>query len=283
MFDMAIIGAGPAGLSAAVNAAARNKSAVVIGRKPETSALWKAERVANHLGANGQTGTALMHGYLAHAQALGVAIRDARVLQAMPMGTHFALNLGREIVEAKTVILATGVQKGKKLPGEEEFLGRGVSYCATCDGMLYRGKAVAIVGETDEADEDANFLAEICPSVTYLPLHGTPGHLRDNIKAITGKPTAVLGGGIVTGLQLDNGETIPCGGVFFIKAAAPLDSLVYGLQTENGAVTVSRMMETSIPGVYACGDCTGWPYQLSKAVGEGLVAAQAAARYIGQL
>jgi len=280
MYNIAIIGAGPAGLSAAVNAAARNKSAVVIGRAPETSALWKAERVANHLGANGQTGAVLMDSYLTHAKALGVEIREGRVLQAMPMGTHFALNLGNELLEAQAVILATGVQKGKKLPGEEEYLGRGVSYCATCDGMLYRGKAVVIAGETVEADEDANFLAEICPDVTYLPLYGAPGHLRDNIKVAAGKPSAVLGESIVTGLQLDNNTVIPCGGVFFIKAAAPLDSIVYGLQTENGAVTVNRLMETNVAGVYACGDCTGWPYQLSKAIGEGLVAAQAAARFI---
>ena len=281
MYDMAIIGAGPAGLSAAVNAHARNKTAVVIGRAMETSALWKAERVANHLGANGQTGAELMQGFLAHAKVLGVEVRDGRVLQVMPMGSHFTLNLGHEIVEAKTVILATGVQKGQKIPGEEEFLGRGVSYCATCDGMLYRGKDVAVVGETAEAEEDANFLAEICPHVTYLPLYGTPGPLRENVTAIAEKPAAVLGGGVVTGLQTDGG-VIPCGGVFFIKAAAPLDSIVYGLQTEKGAVTVNRMVETNIAGVYACGDCTGWPYQLSKAIGEGLVAAQAAARFAAQ-
>ena len=280
MLDIVVIGAGPAGLSAAINAAARNKSVAIYGRGQETSALWKAERVANHLGANGQTGAALMEAYQQHARDLGIDIRAGRVLQIMPMGKTFSLNVEGEIVEAKAVILATGMSKGKKIAGEEEFLGRGVSYCATCDGMLYRGKDVVVIGEIEEAEEDVNFLAGICPKVSYLPLYGAPKHVAEKVAILAGKPEEVLGDAAVTGLRVD-GAVIPCGGVFMIKAAPPLDSLVFGLRTENNAVAVSRTMETNVPGVFACGDCTGWPLQLSKAVGEGLVAAQAAARFIG--
>jgi len=284
MYDIAIVGTGPAGLSAAINAVARNKSVVVFGRGRETSALWKAERVANHLGANGQTGAEILAAYHQHAQELNIEIRTGRVLQIMPMGSSFTLNAEGELVEAKAVILASGMQTGKKLPGEEAFLGRGVSYCATCDGMLYRGKDVFIIGEIEEADEDANFLAEICPSVTYLPLYtktpdARPPHLHEKITILAGKPEEILGEATVTGLRV-KGKVHPCGGVFMIKTAAPLDSLVFGLQTENNAVAVNRLMETNIPGLYACGDCTGWPLQLSKAIGEGLIAAQAAARFI---
>ena len=279
MVDIAIVGAGPAGLSAAVNAAARNKSVLVIGRAKETSALWKAERVANHLGANGQSGAEIMEAYTAHAQALGIEIRTGRVLQIMPIGKMFALNTGKDIIEAKAVILATGVQKGKTLAGEEEYLGKGVSYCATCDGMLYRGKDVVVIGEIAEADEEASFLAEVCASVRYFPLYGAPGRLHEAIQVMEGKPEAVLGEGTVTGVRV-NGEVIPCGGVFMSKAAAPPDSLVFGLQTEGGAVVINRLGETNVSGVFACGDCTGWPHQLSKAVGEGLAAAQQAARFL---
>ena len=277
MVDIAIIGAGPAGLSAAVNAYARNKSVLVIGRGKETSALWKAERVANHLGMHEFSGAALMEEYLEHALALGIEVQEGRVLQILDVGKHFMLNIGAEVVEAKAVILATGVQKGSRLPGEESLLGKGVSYCATCDGMFFRGKEVVVVGELAEAEEDVNFLAGLCARVRYLPLYSGVGHVDEKAEIISGKPEAVLGDERVTGIRV-NGEEIACDGVFLMKAAAPLDSLISGLQTESNIVVVDKGMRTNVPGVYACGDCTGWPLQLSKAIGEGLIAAQMAVR-----
>ena len=279
MVDIAIIGAGPAGLSAAVNAAARNKSVALFGRGRETSALWKAERVANHLGENGMSGAAMLDAYCAHAAALGITAQKGRVLQIMPMGDFFMLNAEGEMAEARTVILAMGVQKGKKLKGEDELLGKGVSYCATCDGMLYRGRDVVVIGEIAEAEEDANFLAGICESVFYVPLYGAPSHLDEKIRVLDGKPTEICGAEFAEGVRI-GGQIIECGGVFMIKEAAPLESLLFGLAAEKNAVAVNRLMETNIAGVFACGDCTGWPYQVSKAIGEGLIAAQQAARYI---
>ncbi len=290
IIDVAIIGGGPAGLSAAINVHARNKTATVFGRGPETSYLYTAHEINNHLGALGKSGKALLDEYYSQASQLGINLHEGRVLQVIQMGDNFMLNVENNFVTAKTVIIATGLSKGSTVNGEEEFLGRGVSYCATCDGMLYRGKNVAVVGQIQEAVEDANFLNEVCSSVVFVKdknlyrskkdavnLNG----LNDGVKVVESAAIQVLGGDFVTGLRLEE-EDIEVSGVFFIKESLPLTSFFPGIELEDNCVKVSRLMETNIPGVYACGDCTGWPYQLSKAVGEGLVAAQTAVRYINQ-
>ncbi|MDR2903464.1 MAG: NAD(P)/FAD-dependent oxidoreductase [Clostridiales bacterium] len=281
MIDIAIIGGGPAGLSAAINAAARNKKAVVLSRKKETAALYKAEKINNHLGLPGQTGAELMDLFLKHAREAGVEIRQGRTFQLMPMGSHFMINFDNDFMEAKAVILATGIEKGSKIKGEEEYLGKGVSYCATCDGMLYRGKDVVVIAETEEGEEDANFLSEICNKVYYVNTRGTQPALNKNIEILSASVSEVIGGDYVT--AVDAGGQIPVDGAFFIKAAPPLDSLIYGLETRDHGIVVDRAMATNIPGVFACGDVTGKPYQLSKAIGEGQIAGQSTVRYLAAL
>ena len=164
-----------------------------------------------------------------------------------------------------------------------EYLGKGVSYCATCDGMLYRGKKVVVVAENEEGEAEANFLADICAEVLYVPLYQPVLSLKDNVKVVNGKPKAVLGeNDRVTGLELAD-ETLGCDGIFFAKNSMPPESLLFGLETEGKNIVVNRKMETNLPRVYAAGDCTGAPYQIAKAVGEGLVAALSAAAAIDQL
>ncbi|MCL2565478.1 MAG: FAD-dependent oxidoreductase [Defluviitaleaceae bacterium] len=265
MLDIAIIGAGPAGLSAGINAIARGREAAVFGRGVESSFLYKAEKVDNHLGLPGLSGSEMLDKFYNHAKSLGVDIRNGRVLQILPMGDYFSINFDNMIENSRTIILATGIVKGDKIEGEEEFLGKGVSYCATCDGMLYRGKEVAVVGNSEEAMEDAEFLSKIAAKV----------HL------VKSKPIRVTGEQFVTAIETKEG-IIPCQGVFFIKETMPFDSLIAGIELDGGLVKVDRLQQTNIPGVFAAGDCTGWPYQLSKAVGEGLVAAQQADRYISK-
>lgn len=282
MVDIAIIGAGPAGLSAAVNGVARNKTVAVFGGKKDTSAIYKSKWINNHLGMPEISGEEMMDRFHKHAEAVGIKLNEGRVFQIMQTGGHFVINFENEFYEAKTVILAVGISKGAKLKGEDEYLGLGVSYCATCDGMLYRGKDVVIVGETEEADGDASFLAEICGKVYYLPKHGTPHNLSDKIEIISGSITEITGGEYVTGAVVDD-KLIECDGVFLIKKTVPLSSLISGLEMDDGVIKVNRNMETNLPGVYACGDCTGAPYQISNAVGNGLIAAQQAARYIDKI
>lgn len=279
MLDIAVIGGGPAGLSAAINATMRNKSVTVFGRKKETSWLYTAKNVNNHLGMPNMSGQQMVEQFYSHAKSLNVEFKEGRVLQILPMGQYLGLNFENDFIEARTVILATGITKGNHIKNEDEYTGKGVSYCATCDGMLYRGKDVVVVGEIEEGEEDANFLSEICKSVTYISNYKNINHLNPSIKLIYGKPQEVIGTAFVEGIKI-NEETIKCNAIFFIKQSTPLNTLVNGLNIEKNSIVVNRLMETNIEKIYAVGDCTGWPFQISKAIGEGLVAAQAATKYL---
>jgi thioredoxin reductase (NADPH) len=164
--------------------------------------------------------------------------------------------------------------------GEEEYLGRGVSYCATCDGMLYRGRKVTVVGRADNAPEEANFLASIGCQVTYVA-DTRPEELADGIAFVAGKRLEVLGEQTVRALRVDGAEH-PCDGVFILRRAVAPNHLLPGLEVTDGVITTDRAMATNIPGVFSAGDCTGQPWQVAKAVGEGLVAGEHAAEYLEQ-
>ena len=280
VLDIAIIGSGPAALSAAVNARQRNKSVCVFGRSLDSSLLFAAEKVDNYLGMPDIAGEEMLNRFYEHAVKNGVEFRECRIKQILSMGDRYMINADNDFIETKTLILAIGLSKSKGITGEMDYLGQGVSYCATCDGMLYRGKRVIVVGENEEGEAEANFLADICAEVTYIPLYQPVLNLKENVKLLEGKPKAVLGeDGRVCGLEMENGS-LPCDGIFFAKNSMPPESLLYGLQTDGRNIIVNRSMETNLPGVYAAGDCTGAPYQIAKAVGEGLVAALSAAAYI---
>lgn len=280
MFDIAIIGSGPAALSAAVNARQRNKSVCVFGRSLDSSLLFAAEKVDNYLGMPDLSGEEMLNQFYAHAMQRGVEFKESRISQILSMGDQFMINADNEFFQAKTLILAIGLNKSRGIPGETEYLGKGVSYCATCDAMLYRGKKVVVVGENEEGEAEANFLADVCEKVTYVPLYQPVLNLKESVAVLEGRPKAVIGeNDRVTGIEVD-GERIDCDGIFFAKNSTPPESLLFGLQTDGKNIIVDRSMATNLPGVYAAGDCTGAPYQIAKAVGEGLVAALSAAAYI---
>ena len=281
MYDIAVIGGGPAGLSAAVNARARNKSVLVVTNDYRESPLYKAEWVDNYLGMPGRTGPELLEAYHSHAEAMGTVFRAGRALNIMPMeGTNY-IGIGSDMEEARAVILATGVSRGRKYPGEAEFLGRGVSYCATCDGMLYRNRPVAVVGLAPDAPAEANFLHGLGCRVTYVSPRA-PAGLDPAIPYVKAARMEITGSSAVSALQAD-GREIPCDGVFLLRHAVAPTDLLPGLTLEGGYVAVDRDMRTSLPGIFACGDCTGEPLQLSKAAGEGLIAGQKAAEYVDAL
>lgn len=280
MFDVAIIGSGPAALSAAVNCRQRNKTVCVFGRSLDSSLLFAAEKVDNYLGLPDQSGEELLNQFYAHAVRQGVEFKESRISQILSMGDQFMINAENEFFQAKALILAIGLNKSRGIAGEAEYLGKGVSYCATCDGMLYRNKKVVVVGENEEGEAEANFLSDVCESVLYLPLYQPVLNLKETVTVLKGKPTAVLGEtGRVSALEVD-GEKIPCDGIFFAKNSTPPESLLFGLATDGKNIIVDRSMATNLPGVYAAGDCTGAPFQIAKAVGEGLVAALSVAAYI---
>lgn len=268
-------------MSAAINARARNKAALVVTNDYHDSPLYRAERVDNYLGMPGQSGAELLDAYQKHAEDLGVDFKNGRVLNIMPMGNTCYLSIGSEMEEAKAVILCTGVSRGKKFPGEADYLGRGVSYCATCDGMLYRKQSVVVVGLAPDAPEEANFLQGLGCQVTYVSGKAPEG-LLPSIPYVRGTRLEIVGEKAVTALKVDGAE-LPCACVFLLRHAIPPTDLLPDLALEKGYVAVDREMRTNLPGVFAAGDCTGLPLQLSKAVGEGLVAGQKAADYVDQL
>ena len=266
-YDVMVIGGGPAGLSAALNVRARGRSVLVVSNPLEENPLWRAEKVDNYLGLPDTGGAELLRTMRRHAEAAGAEFREGKVLNTVSMGGIWYASIGTDMENARAVVLASGIARGKKFPGEEEFLGRGVSYCATCDGMLYRGKPVAVLGYSDTARREAEFLEGIGCSVTYF----------DRPKTCT-----ISGGNRVEQVTCD-GRTAEVAGVFLLRPTMAPTDLFPGLAVENGYVTVDRKMATNLPGVFAAGDCTGGPLQVSKATGEGLIAGQSAAAYAAEL
>lgn len=198
IWDCIVIGGGPAGLSAALNLRRRGRTVLVLsGGAP---LLEKAELVDNYLGMPGVTGKEMMERFRAHAAAQGAVLKAQRAGNVMPMGDTFLVGAGSDMYTSRAVILACGVSKAGYVPGEAEYLGRGVSYCATCDGMLYRQKRVTVWGLSPEAPEEAEFLHSIGCRVTYIAAK-RPQALAQGIAFVSGAVTAVYGGAAVTAVD----------------------------------------------------------------------------------
>ena len=278
-YDIIVLGSGPAGLAAAVAARGRNKSVLVIGNRWQDSPLAKAERVDNYLGLPGLTGSGMLEAFHEHAVNMGAEFVVGKAISLMAWN-GFMVTVGSQVYEGKALILAPGVVRQAKYPGEEEYLGRGVSYCATCDGMLYRGRQVMVVGRSADAPQEANYLKSLGCQVTYVS-PAEPKGLDSGIPYVKAGKLAVKGEGAVTALEAD-GVDLPCNGVFILRQAVAPTDLLPQLETEGGVVKVDRRMATNLEGVFAAGDCTGGPLQVAKAVGEGHVAALSACEYLDQ-
>ena len=277
--DIAIIGTGPAGVSAALTATNRNKSVLLLGSRQMSEKVAKAHEIRNYPGLPAVKGADLAEAFRKHLDSMGIGITEERVGAVYAMGDYFALQIGEEMTEAEAVILATGVVQANPLPGEKELLGRGVSYCATCDAPLYRGKTAAVIGYSPREEAEAAFLSEVCSQVTYFPVYREETALPENVRVIREKVTGIAQEDGKRIVRTENG-TWPTDGVFVLREAVAPDTLVPGLETEGAHVRVNRKMETNLPGVFACGDLTGTPYQYVKAAGEGNIAAISAAAYI---
>lgn len=276
-YDVIVLGGGPAGLAAAVAARGRGKTALVVGNRWEASPLAKAEKIDNYLGLPGRTGSELLAEFHRHAEAMGVEFLTGRAISLMAWN-GFTLTVGAEMVQGGALIMAPGVVRQTKFVGEQEFLGRGVSYCATCDGMLYRGKDVVVAGRTPDAPEEAKYLQSIGCRVTYTAPK-RPDALDEGIPFIAANRVEIKGGQMVNAVSLD-GTDVPCAGVFVLRASLAPTDLLPTLETEGGYIKVDRAMRTSVEGVFACGDCTGAPLQVAKAVGEGHIAGLSACEYL---
>lgn len=268
MPDVIVIGAGPAGLSAALTLRSRGKSVLLLESPGAASALAKAEKVDNYPGLPEIGGKALLEAMREQALSLGAEFLREKALAVLPMGDRFYVSAGQETLEARSLILAAGAARGKTLPGEEALLGMGVSYCATCDGMLYRGKNVAVLGFSADAEEEAEFLRSIGCNLRFF-------------SAEESKKARILGENRVEGVEI-GGEIIPFDGVFVLRDTVAPQALLPGLELQGVHIAVQTDMRTSVSGVFAAGDCVGTPYQIAKAVGEGNIAALSAAKYLDQ-
>ena len=287
-YDVAIIGTGPAGVSAAITAKVRNKSVLLIGSADISDKVAKAHSIRNYPGLPDIAGSELAAKLQEHLRQMEIEITDRKVTMVYAMGDYYSLQIDQEFIEATSVILAIGVSFGKPLPGEDENLGRGVSYCATCDGALYRGKEAVIVGYAPKEEADARFLSELADKVTYIPVYkkdempADPAQLFPgigNIEVVVAKPAAIEKKDGKMVLTTDQGEIIS-DGIFLLRESVSPGKLVPGLELDGNHVKVDRSMAANLPGLFAAGDITGTPYQYIKAAGEGNVAALSAVSYI---
>lgn len=313
-YDIVIIGGGPAGISAAITARARNKDVLIVSNPARENPLASSKHVDNYPGMPEASGLHLLETMAAHAQKAGVHFMQARAISIVPTQstddagktqTLFSVTTSSDYVEGRVVIIACGASSGgKAIEGEKEYLGRGVSYCATCDGMLYRAATVLVAGLSPEAVDEANFLAEIGATVHFVSKKDSPG-LDKRIIPHTGKLLAIEGDALgVTHVKLSErpprspqvSESEPertqslldqpkeielkVNGVFLLRPGIAPTSLLSSLELEEGFIKVDRGMHTSQEGVFAAGDCAGKPLQVAKAVGEGQVAVLSAVEYL---
>ena len=280
IYDIAIIGGGPAGLSAALTARIRGKKVALFEHLDFSRKLQRAHDVDNYLGMPHRTGTDIMREMADHALSHEPDVIREKVISVFPGKKNFTIACKEEMYTARTVILATGVTSGALFQGEKDLLGKGVSYCALCDGAFFKGKKVAVISYGKEGETDAAYLAGLCQEVYYLPQYRADMNLRaDNIIVENVTPRRIEGENKTEKLITSQGEMI-VDGVFIIRESDPPENLVRGLALDGVHIAVDRQMRTNINGLYACGDNTGKPYQVSKAVGEGLIAALSAVEYL---
>ena len=279
-YDVAIVGSGPAAVSAALTLKLHDKSIVWFGSARLSPKVEKSELIANYPGVPMVSGAELNRKLREQIAEAGLEITERQVTGIMPFGSSFMLTVGSDVFDAKTVLLAIGATSPKGFPGEAEYLGRGVSYCATCDGFLYRGKTIAVYLGSKDFEHEAVYLAELAEKVNLFTSYADCGVSAENVVVNLGKLRAIRGEAKVTAVELADGSALDVDGVFVIRPAVAPARLLPGLEMDGAHIVVNRKMQTSVPGCYAAGDCTGRPYQLTKATGEGNVAAHSIVEHL---
>lgn len=293
MTDLIILGAGTAGLSAAIYAVRAGLSLRLLETSLPGGQILNSPDVDNYPGIPSISGFDFVQNLTAHAAGLGVEPEFTAVSQADLAGNVKRIRTGREVLESRAVILATGAShRSLGCPGEAELRGKGVSYCATCDGAFFRGKDVAVVGGGNTALEDALFLANLCRRV-YL-IHRREEfrarqaavnavRSRENIQLVLGEQVERISGDrLVSAVTLKSGRELPVSGVFIAVGLAPNTALFEGqLDLDNGYIRAGEDCHTSLPGVFAAGDVRTKPLrQLITAAADGAVAAVEAGKYL---
>lgn len=279
MYDIAIIGSGPAGVSAALNAKILQKRFIWFSSGAVSEKVARAELIKNYPGLPDIKGGELAWTLKNHAESMGIEVTERVVTGIYETGDKFSLTVGNDIFESKTVILCIGVQSVKPVRGEEQFLGRGVSYCATCDGFLYKGKTIAVMCTDKRFEHEVEYLCKLAHKAYVIPLYKYCHINMPNTEIIVDNPLEFAGDLKLKEVRFKN-KNIEVDGAFVLRGAVSPATLVHGLQTEGGHIVVKRDCSTNINGIFAAGDCTGRPYQYAKAAGEGNIAVHSAVEFL---
>jgi len=295
--ELVIIGGGVAGLTSAIYACRKGIDNVVLEAELPMGQTAIAPMVENYPGfPEGITGMELMQRIEKQARRFGADIRTfERVTELNIKEGSFTITTNKQSYEAIAIIIAVGT-KPVKIPeeldiNEEKFLGRGLSYCATCDGPLFKDREVVVIGSENEAFNEALYLAEICSRVTIVTQYDINAdrilveRFKKKGEIIEGKVKKIRGNEVVEGVVLENGREISASGIFIaLGRKAPSIEIFEraGIKTVKRFIEVNRKQETNIPGIFAAGDITGMPFQIAKAVGEACIATINAYNYIKQ-
>ena len=294
IYDTIIIGAGPAGLTAGIYAAAAELKTIILESIEHVSVMRLAPEVVNYPGFKSATGAEIVDKMKEHVESMGVKIVQETVTDIINKGTVKEVRTETNIYETKTIIIATGSQHRKaQIEGEDRLFGHGVSYCATCDGIFFKGKAVAVIGGGDTALVYADYLQGIGCKVTLIHRRNefrAQPYLIEKIKEsgielrLERTVKKIEGDKQVEAVVLDNDERIPVSAVFVAIGEVPVNSLAQKIGIaldEKGYIKVNENRETNIEGIYAAGDITTTPLrQAITAAADGAIAAMSAFKYI---
>jgi thioredoxin reductase (NADPH) len=296
-YDVTIIGSGPAGLTAALYLGRAGQKCIVLEKDFVGGYTAKIADIENYPGYESINGMDLTQIMAKQAETFGATILyPVEVVDLELKGEVKRVRTRDEVYESHAVIIAIGVARKKlEVPGAKEFLGKGVSYCATCDGNFFKGRNVAVVGSDDEAAEEALHLADLAAKVTIVP-HKEPDIVAAVVSRLKSRPNveilpvskihSIVGDELVTGLKISqNGgeQVLPVEGVFIAMGSTPISQLILkagGLTDDRGCLIVDKHQRMNLEGVFAAGDCTCGGMQIVAAAGEGSVAGMRAASYV---
>lgn len=298
IYDMIIIGGGPAGLTCGIYAKRGEMDVLMLEKGFPGGQVMICDTIENYPTQNGLTGMELASKFTEHAQALGLPIEYEDVMSVEKEDNIFKINTYDKVFYSKTIFISTGASPRKLFfKGEEEYFGRGVSYCATCDGAFYKGKEVVVIGGGDTAVSDALYLTKMCNNVHII-------HRRDELRATKSLqsrafendkieihwdsvPKEVVGENLVEGLNIENVKTgeislVKTNGIFVLVGTNPnTDFIKDFVETNNGYIIVDKNMETSVKGCFAGGDCIDKTFrQIITAAADGALACFSAEHYL---
>lgn len=283
MYDVIIIGAGPAGISASLYTRRANLKTLVL--YSDKSSLEKTDKIENYYGfEDGVDGKELYFSGIKQTEKIGTDVKKEEVVNIVNEDKKFSITTSKNKYMSKVVILATGNKKNKpQIDGIDRLEGKGISYCAICDGFFYKNKSVAVLGNSKYALSEVNDLINVVKDITVLTNGKDKPKIRDDrIKLETKKIKEIEGKEKVEKIKFEDGSKMNVDGIFIAEGVAGSAEFAkkMGAFIKQNKIIVNENMETNIKGLYACGDCTGGILQISKAVYEGAVAGLQAIKYL---